>query len=341
MEDVPYTESTLLRSYDMSWETFERIVKMAGIIGGLAAAVGIYVQLSDINRKEKEKKIEDWQTGVVYEIIGNSKTPISLTDISIQYTSAAQKFPQNIPREKLDDAHLHLALIRLIQSQSIIAVRNGVYTTRNYLDSKESSAAAFKMVDDLNRQTATHIQLAFEQLSQENKPLTHDQLKRKIISVGGSASFLQDNYPTMLQQMNTQGYLKFTGDGRVVAGGIQGHREEIWTVINPPPEVSRILPTIDIDTMQFIMTTRPDSGFRQCFLVKEPDELRDSSLLGKLSKLDLIRIVEISDMKDEDGRHCALAVQVDYNALFADVQSYYFTYLKTLMDSKSTQKHYE
>jgi hypothetical protein len=323
-------------------ETFERIVKIVGIIGGVVAAFGVLYQLYDINRKERDKKIEEWQTGVVYEIIENSKKPISLANISVQYTSAAQKLPQEIPREKLDDAHLRLALIRLIQSQSIIEVQNGIYSVRNYQDPKESSAAALQMINELNRQAATHIQFAFEQLSQANTPLTHDQLKQKIISVGGSASFLQDNYPMMLQQMNTQGYLKFTSDGRVVAGGMQGgHREESWISFNPSPEVSRILPNIDTNMVQFIMTTRPDSGFRQCFLVKEPDELRESSLMGKLSKLNLIKITEIPNMKDANGRRCALAVQVDYNALFADVQGYYFTYLKTLMDSRSTPKRYE
>jgi hypothetical protein len=107
------------------WEWIERILKVAGIIGGLAAAAAVWVQLKDINRKETEKKIEEWQTTAVYNIIGSSALPIKLGELSLQYVSAAQKLPQEVPREKLDDSHLQFALLRLLQSNAIVEVGHG------------------------------------------------------------------------------------------------------------------------------------------------------------------------------------------------------------------------
>jgi hypothetical protein len=46
------------------WEVVERFVKIAGICGGLATGVGVWLQLDDLNRRERQGQIDDWQSEV-------------------------------------------------------------------------------------------------------------------------------------------------------------------------------------------------------------------------------------------------------------------------------------
>jgi hypothetical protein len=55
------------------WEIIERILKIAGIIGVVVAAAGVWIQLRDLNDRACAKEIQDWQSSVVYQIIDDAK----------------------------------------------------------------------------------------------------------------------------------------------------------------------------------------------------------------------------------------------------------------------------
>jgi hypothetical protein len=313
-------------------DTVERLVKLAGIIGGVTAAMGVVLQLYEINDKQKQKTIEDWQDAAVYRIIDNSKFPIRFADISRDYTSEAQKFPQDIPREKLDDPHLQLVLIRLIQSQAIMETVNGVYAARNAYDPKDQMIQTFKMMNDSNRQMAYHQQLAFQQLLQSNGPITQDQLRQKILMAGGDKAYLTDNLPTLLQQMIMQRQLSFQGDGRVILSGEMQNLK-----VAPPPEAARVLADLDKDMTRYILLTDPNSYVTSCYVDKNPEELRESGLYGRLSKLNIVKISDVKGAKGADGKPCVSAAKIEPAEMFFAVQGYYFAYLNNLMNSNAAK----
>jgi hypothetical protein len=107
------------------WDVLERIFKIAGFFGVAVAAAGVWVQLQgvqvqlkDLNDREHQKQIEDWQTSVVYQIIQDGKT-LDLKQISEHYVTEAAKSAL-ISRDKLDDLHLRLVLINLIYKGVIV-----------------------------------------------------------------------------------------------------------------------------------------------------------------------------------------------------------------------------
>jgi hypothetical protein len=50
------------------WQLVERTIKIAGIVGGLAAAVGVWIQLKDLNDREQKRAVADWQSAIIYQI---------------------------------------------------------------------------------------------------------------------------------------------------------------------------------------------------------------------------------------------------------------------------------
>ena len=204
-----------------AWEVLERFVKVAGIVSGAAAAIGVLVQVRDINQKEQDKKIEDWQSAVVFRIIESSDGRHAKFDnISTRYTSEALKFPSGVPREKLDDAHLQLVLLKLIQGNAVYQMPNGDYGVSSPLNEVAGGLTlASSSLNEASRQIAIGSQITLEQLLQSNSPLTIDQLLHRVVAAGGNAEFLKDNFPMVLQQLNMMGQLVFTGDGRVAKKG--------------------------------------------------------------------------------------------------------------------------
>jgi hypothetical protein len=322
------------------WDIAERTVKIVGIISGVAAVVGVYIQLNDINAKQRQKTNEDWQSSVVYKIIESRKSPIAFSDISIKYTSEAQKFPQDIPREKLDDAHLQLVLINLIQSQAIVEPTNGIYAVRTAFDPKDIFALTFKMTDDANRQMALHTQLAYEQLSQSTIPLTQDQLRQRTIAAGGDRTYLTANLPMLLQQMQIQHQLKFEGDGRISIDSATPQVSTFTTTtLSPSPDVGRVLPKLDSEMMRYVMLNDVNTTTTTCYNNKNPDGLQDASLLRGLEKLDLVTITELKGEKNQDtGKPCSIAVRIENTGLLKAVQNYYFEYLQLILKSGDVRK---
>lgn len=310
-------------------DTIERVVKIAGIIGGLAAAGAVYVQLSDLNRKDQEKRIEDWQSSAVFKIIEN-KSVTNFNEISLNYTSEAAKLPSIVPRDKLDDAHLQLVLLRLIQGNAIIQTASGGYAVRRTVSDRENFASTFRIMNESNRQMATAVQVAFDLLLQSTIPLTRDQLQQRMQANGVDALFLRQNFPMVLQQMNLQGQLAFTGDGRVT----KGTRDTTVTNIDASPEVKKILPDIDPDTLRFLINTQA-SNYTMCFRSANPAELQEGGQISRLMKLNLVAVNQLPPSKDPNGKPCTMAVEIVYTNLFGSLQMYYMTYLKVLF-SKST-----
>jgi hypothetical protein len=112
------------------WDKIEGPVKIAAIIGGAAAAFGVYVQLKDINDKEAQKRVEDWQAATIYEILDENVAPLTLRELAPRYSTKANNFPEGIPRTALDERHLRVALIRLMQSQAVVQLGTPGYTIR-------------------------------------------------------------------------------------------------------------------------------------------------------------------------------------------------------------------
>jgi hypothetical protein len=310
-------------------EYVERAVKMAGIVGGLAAALAVYVQLKDINARERDKTVDDWQNAAVYRIIETSPVPIRFQDIALRYTSEAQKFPAEIPRDKLDDPHLQLVLIRLLQNQAVIEPYPGVYSVRvsREVNPAELVAMTTKMENDRDRQFASHMQLAMEQLSQATAPLTPEQLQQRITAIGGDPVFLRENFPMILQQLSMQGELRFTGDGRVA----HIERNDMTQSVVPPPDVSEVLPKLSHDLMWLILTNRPGAEFDQCYPERDPPDLQNGGLLKEAASLGLATVDDKKGMKGDDGRPCGHSIHVRLTNLAGKVWDYYFANLQLLM----------
>jgi len=128
--------------------------------------------------------------------------------------------------------------------------------------------------------------------------------------------------------MNMQRQIGFQGDGRIMPGPgeLQGFK------VSPPPEVVRILPNLDIEMMRFIMLNDPKTSLTNCYLDRNPEDLRDSGLFGRLMKLNIVKVFDVKGAKGPDSKPCATAVKIEFTDLFGAVQGYYYTYLSVLMN---------
>lgn len=313
------------------WDIVERVLKLAGIFAGVAAVAGVYVQLQDIRQKEKQKGIEEWQNAAVYKIIEDHRAPINFRDIFPRYSAAASNFPAEIPRITLDEPHLRLALIRLIQSQAVIEVGPEQYSARNYIDPQELNARTFAMLQKATRNEnfaqASHAQLAMQVLGQSKEPLSTDQLIQRIAAIGGNKDYLRDSLPVVLQQMTAQGLVRIWSDGRISLTEAAGLRTE---QVLPEPRVKAILPNVDAELLRYILTTNAGGSWSTCYYGKDPDELKEGSFLRRLASLNLISLSQFNGGKDDHGKPCAVTAQVTLTDLFTITQGYYYQYLLVL-----------
>jgi hypothetical protein len=118
------------------WEGVERAVKIIGIIGGVVAMWGVYATVKDLSSKESAKRVDEWQRYIVYELIEKNPS-IKFAELSRDYLSEAQKLPQPIPHEQVDDEHLHLLVLALIQSGAIVIAADGGYDVKKESDPKK------------------------------------------------------------------------------------------------------------------------------------------------------------------------------------------------------------
>ena len=254
------------------WDGVERTVKIAGILGGLAAVVGVYVQLRDINTKDFQRRVDDWQSAAVYEILEDAAFPLSLRDIAPRYAAKANNFPEGVPRSTLDEQHLRIALIHLMQSQAVVELANGAYTVKRAIDENAIFARTFKMMNDQTRLVAVHSQLAFQILTQMSEPLTSEQLGQRIIASGGDKTFVNENMPLLIETMVQQGELRVGRDGRLEASdGRGGPRHYVTSEIVPSPDILALLPRIDGNLLRYILTTDAGSTSGTCYFEHNPD----------------------------------------------------------------------
>jgi hypothetical protein len=306
----------------------ERLVKICAIVGGLAAAINVSIQLEDINHREENKRIEDWQNAVVYRIIATSKAPLTLGEISLRYTSEAQKFEPRVPAEKLDDSHLQLVLLRLIAGSAVNEPSLGTYSVRiekELFDYNDMYSIMNKLTNQTNLQAATHTQLAIEQILQANSPLTPDQLMKRMVAVGGDASYLQNNLPVLLQQLSDQRRIEYLGDGRIVAEQMYTTATPVYSVPSPDADIVSVLPRIQPYMIRFIMSHRPGSAFDECLSDISRDDILGLDSLKKVSDIGVITISDTGWLKDKDGRSCATGVHIQTTHTFDAVWDYYFS----------------
>jgi hypothetical protein len=88
------------------WKQF---VDTAAIVTGVATAIAVLIQFVDLNTREHQKKVEDWQTAVVYQAIESARQ-LSFKQISDDYVKEAKRSQLAIPLEKLLDAEISLVL---------------------------------------------------------------------------------------------------------------------------------------------------------------------------------------------------------------------------------------
>jgi hypothetical protein len=314
------------------WEKIEPTLKIAGIVGGLAAAFGVVVQLKDINDKETQRRIDDWQNATVYEILDENVLPLTLRELAPRYAAKANNFPEGVPRTALDERHLRVALIRLMQSQAVVQLGSPGYTIRREGDQIESFARAAKMISERERQLAFHSQLAMQVLAQANEALTSDQLSLRMVAMGGDKAYLKDNIPVVIEAMRQMGEIKGQRDGRYVAGDGMGGRESI-ELMKPSAQIAPILPQIDGPILRYVLISDlQDSG--TCFHDKNPVivDQQTGSFIDRLRKLNLVTIDIQPGGRDDAGKSCTATETLHYSDLIKDLQNYYYSALGLVFD---------
>jgi hypothetical protein len=312
------------------WDGVERAVKIAGILGGLAAVAALYVQIRDINTKAFRDRIDDWQSATVYEILEEAHGPMSLRDISPLYAAKANNFPEEITRTTLDEAHLRVALIRLIQTGAVVEVNDGAYSVNRPsaqdTGMEEGFTLVMKAMNENNRMMATHIGLMLQVIPQSTSPMTTEQLSQRLISIGGDKTFLQQNMPMLVQQMIQQGQLRYTSDGRLESLEASLARQAI--MMPSDPELTKLLPRVDSEIFKYVLFADTGSYSTKCYNDrKDAEELRSGSQVDKLRRLELVKVTEYNGRKDNSGRSCGLMIQIDNTDLLSRLQSYFFTAL--------------
>jgi hypothetical protein len=194
------------------WEALGRILTIVGIFGGAAAVWGVWLQFNDLNQRELRREAEDWQTSIVYQIIEESKIPLSLKEISERYVNEAEKLPpKSLPREILTDVQLRLVLINLIY-KAIIIERGGRYSI-SPVDEPESYVNSA----EYQNRMARNLNIARAVIAESKTPLNSEQLLPRMIAAGGDEQFLKNNLGAFIQQIQDNHIGTVQDDGRVAA----------------------------------------------------------------------------------------------------------------------------
>ena len=311
-------------------ENIERITKVAGIVGGVGAVIGVAIQLYDLNNKDREKKVDDWQMAAVYGIIERNGSPMKFDDIETKYQSKGAASTLPIPKYLLDGSHLQLALMRLINNQIVMRLENGHYTLRSFSDPFEVANQTFKIMNQFQSEMAMHVTLTTQILMTEQEPISKDVLINKVAGIGGSSKFLNENFNLIRQQMQMQGYLRISSNGMLSIG------DGPWKVekkVEAPKEVARVTNEIDWNTLRFILTTDQASSTTTCWTSPQPDHSQ-IEFLYKLRDLQLANITELKNERDDQKRRCTLALRMDLTSLFASTQAYYYESIKLLLTQR-------
>jgi hypothetical protein len=303
---------------DQFWKGFDRTFQTAGIVAGVTAAILVVVQLKDIRDKARDKKIEEWQNTVIYKIIDDSKT-IGFDDIDRKYQDEARDFPVEVPREKLQKTQLQLALLRLIQGQSIIETQNKIYAVKLAVDPQQLMASVTTNQNVIANQIATHISIAREVLADVKAPISSEVFQRRMTQAGASPTFMQQNGPMLLEQLQLMGLAKAAG-GMVSA---LSRPSGIFQLLPPPQDIATVLPQLNQDLIQLLLESDPGNTTETCWTIKDPAELSAGGSLSTLSHMGLITMMDPKDIKDNSGKPCVRAARYQFTPLAGRVKGYF------------------
>jgi hypothetical protein len=212
------------------WDNVERGVKIMGILGVVVAAVGVWITIEDLNKKEATKAIDEWQRSVVYDLI--EKNPgIRFPNLSVRYVTEAQKLPNQIPRKQIDDEHLRLALLGLIQGNAIVVVgdTHGYFVKKEPDMVKSFALQADAMISLMKQSMALsnardakandHMSMIAEIVRESSGKLTDSDVRTRLLKINrADAAFVNSDFSQMIELMIANGRISQDTDGKLYFG---------------------------------------------------------------------------------------------------------------------------
>jgi len=303
------------RQIQIPWLTVKNIVDTAAIVVGVATAVAVFLQFRDLNRRENQKKVEEWQTAAVYQTIESARQ-ISFKQISDDYVKEAKRSQSvNIPTEKLSDAELSLVLVRLIQSQAVIETGDRIYSPKTEPDPILFMSTVMNLTNNMSRDVARSMAIGWQVLSEYKEPRSVDEMKHDMIKEGANQKFLDENMPIVLQQMQMQGYLRFLPGGRVMPSSSGGFRVQTNEL---PAELQPLKGQLDGPLIRVIMTSEPMKSSDICF-----PSLQDYDALNKdYRKAAELGLLDVSDQPSQ--KNCAKTIRLTPTRKLAIMQNFLY-----------------
>ena len=214
----------------MFWDVLERVVKIVGICVGAVTIVGVWLTVRDLNEKEADKQSAEWQLSVVYDLI-DQNPKISMKALSPLYVTAAQARSKQIPNDKINDDHLRLAILNLMQANAIVQEANGAYSSRREVDEDVFASGVIKgMEASLQKQdservtTSKYLLLAAELVRQQNGKLSEPELQAKLNQIGGTnTDFISRHFFNLMTELFATGRIsESVVDGKLYYGAFPG-----------------------------------------------------------------------------------------------------------------------
>ena len=212
------------------WDNVERAVKIAGILGGVGAAVGVWITIADLNKKEAAKATDEWQRSVVYELI-EKNSGIRFQNLSVRYVNEAQKLPNQIPREQINDEHLRLALLGLIQGNAIVVAgdTSGYFVKKEPDFVKSFAVQSQAMLSLMKQQLAltseyeakanNHIPMIAEIVRENSGKLTDSDVQTKLLKSNRvDVAFVNSDFAHLIEVMIMNGRISQDSDGKFYFG---------------------------------------------------------------------------------------------------------------------------
>jgi len=97
-----------------------------------------------------------------------------------------------------------------------------------------------------------------------------------------------------------------------------------------PLNVSKVLPDLDGELIDYILANRPEVNYSQCYLEQFPNDLSPDGTITRLKKLNFLSFEAIENEKDVDGKPCVRAILIKFSSLSSQVRTYYIDILKGL-----------
>lgn len=222
----------------LSWKAVMRAAKVLGMGGttiGMAGAavgiIGVWVTLSDLNKKEGQRKTEEWKSVVVYDII-NATEKSTLRDVKAAYLQEAVKLEIDV--EDRQDTKVQLALLRLLQGQAIKRNLDGSYSIKRDVDvsdynriTEASTSRALTYIIGDTGKLNFHV---FEILSNVNDSISLEVLKEKLYLQINDREFVDRTLYYVLDKMIADKRISLLSGRQVVL-----NRTRAPQLLPPPP----------------------------------------------------------------------------------------------------------